>query len=142
MPGHKVVEITGWSNSPGERETVLKGHDGRELAVKAEKRTIRVRIHEDYPLPTREASAIFQSGSTVTVAWGPDIMLTCREMRPDSGIYEALQVVCISQGTNQNAPPNSFIRVFGSENWLAARVVTERSPKAPATDFNVVISRE
>lgn len=141
MSSHRVVEITGWANGPGYREAVLRGH-GEEVVVRAEKRTVRVQIRDDYPLPDREASAIFQSGSTVTIAWGPDIMLTCREMRPDSNIYEALQVVCISQGTNPHGPPNSFIRVFGVEGWPTTRVITERPSKAPATDFNVVIQRD
>lgn len=137
----EIREIVGWVQAPSPQDMAIEAETGMRH-ISTVKRTIKVRVPADYPLPDAVASAIFQSSSMVTVVWEPDILLTAREMRPDSKIYEALHVVCTSQGTNTHGPMNSFVRVFGLEDWPAAQVIVERPPKAPATDFNVVIRRD
>lgn len=138
----EIREITGWSNSPGERETVLKGHDGKTLVVKAEKRTIRVRVTEGYPIPTREASAIFQSGRTVTVLWDADKTLTAIEIgEPPNNWFVAIQMTVISQCDVDVLIPRSFLYVFGIEERPRAAVMIERPDEAPETDWVVVIDK-
>lgn len=136
----EIRAIVGWAQSPGERETVLKGHSGETQVVKAEKRTIKVRVPEGYPIPNGEADGIYQNGRTVIVMWGADKILTAREIGdPPNSQFVAIQMSVISQGDEDGSIPRSFLYVFGTEERPRAVVMIERPIEAPDTDWLIVV---
>lgn len=135
----EIREITGWSNSPGEREVTLRGSDGTSKTYRTEKRTIRVLIPEGYPIPKGEASGIYQNGLTVTVLWGADKILIARGIGNPVTQYVAIQMVVVSQGDEDGSIPRSFLHVFGTEERPRVAVMIERPSEAPDTDWTIVI---
>lgn len=140
MTKYMTVEIKGWER----KRFVIESVGG--TVSSEEKTSIRVRIPEDYPLPTQEESvSIFKSGGAVTVVWEVSgIVLMCYERQMGDGKkrYEASHIICPAWEENGRDFPNTFVRVFGNVDRPVTGVNTVRPPGAPATDFNVTITRD